>query len=309
MNPNVGGHLHSANRWHVLAVDDEPLNLEIIREYLDDPHLDVDLAPNAERAWQRLDNGQVNYNLAIVDRMMPGMSGIELLRRMKADKRFQHIPVILQTAATSPEDVREGIEAGAYYYLTKPYQPGALTAIVRAALADVADQNATARRAAEHVETLMLLDAAEFRFATLEDVSRVAGMLASLCPDPDAASVGLTELMINAIEHGNLGISYEEKSRLKRDDIWESEIARRQALPEHRQKRARVAVRRAGTEIQFTITDEGDGFDAQRYLDFDPERACDLNGRGIAMARTFTFQRIEYLGRGNQVVAAVGLGG
>jgi CheY-like chemotaxis protein len=309
MNPSASGHLHPANHWHVLAVDDEPLNLEIIREYLDDPHLDIDLAPNAERAWQRLDAGQTKYNLAIVDRMMPGMSGIELLRRMKADKRFQHIPVILQTAATSPEEVREGIEAGAYYYLTKPYQPAALTAIVRAALADVADQAATARRATDHVETLRLLDAAEFRFATLDDVSRVAGMLASLCPDPDAASVGLTELMINAIEHGNLGISYDEKSRLKREDIWESEIARRQALPEHSHKRARVAVRRSAAEILFTVTDEGRGFDARRYLDFDPARACDLNGRGIAMARAFTFQRVEYVGCGNQVVAAVDLGG
>jgi DNA-binding response OmpR family regulator len=305
MNLSASGHSMPSSRWQVLAVDDEPLNLEIIREYLDDPHIDVDLAPNAERAWQRLDGGQINYSLAIVDRMMPGMSGIELLRRMKADKRFRHIPVILQTAATSPEEVREGIEAGAYYYLTKPYQPAALTAIVRAALADVADQAATARRATDRAETLGLLDAAEFRFATLEDVSRVAGMLASLCPDSDAASVGLTELMINAIEHGNLGITYEEKSQLKRTDTWESEIARRQALPEHRHKRARVAMQRTTDEIVFTISDEGAGFDAARYLDFDPARACDLNGRGIAMARAFSFQRIEYRGCGNQVVAAI----
>lgn len=308
MNPSARGHHLPADRWQVLAVDDEPLNLEIIREYLDDPGIDVDLAPNAERAWQWLDAGKKRYSLAIVDRMMPGMNGIELLRRMKADRRFRHIPVILQTAAVSPDEVREGIEAGAYYYLTKPYQPAALTAIVRAALADIADQAATAHRAAERTEALALLDVAEFRFATLADVSRVAGVLASLCPDPDAASVGLTELMINAIEHGNLGISYTEKSRLKLEDIWESEIQRRQELPEHRHKRARVSMRRDAGEIVFVITDEGAGFDAGRYLDFEPERACDLNGRGIAMARHISFRRVEYRGCGNQVVAAIPLG-
>ncbi|HEX8987846.1 MAG TPA: response regulator [Rhodocyclaceae bacterium] len=301
-----GGHV-AAHRWRVLAVDDEPVNLEIIREFLADPHIDVDLSPNAERAWQKLEGAAPPYDLAIVDHMMPGMSGIELLRRMKADDRYRHIPVIVQTAAAGPENVRAGIEAGAYYYLTKPYQPEALIAIVRAALADVADQAATARRALKHTEAFTLLDAAEFSFATLDDVSRVAGLLASLCPDPDAAAVGLTELMINAIEHGNLGISYEEKSQLKRDDVWESEVARRQALPENSGKRARVVMRRGSGEIEFHISDEGRGFDARRYLDFEPARAYDLNGRGIAMARMLSFGRIEYLGCGNRVVAAVGL--
>ncbi|MGE5469088.1 MAG: response regulator [Ignavibacteria bacterium] len=307
MKPSSGGSEPPPNRWHVLAVDDEPINLEIIRESLDDPRIELDLAPNAERAWQKLEAAAVPYSLAIVDRMMPGMSGLELLRRMKADKRFRGIPVIVQTAAASPEDVRQGIEAGAYYYLTKPYQPQALTAIVRAALADIADQAAAAQRVAQHAETLSLLDQAEFRFATLEEASRIAGLLASLCPVPDAASVGLTELMINAIEHGNLGISYEEKSRLKREETWEAEVLRRQALPEHRGKLARVAMRRTPAEIEFTITDQGAGFDARRFLDFDPARAYDLNGRGIAMARMLSFQRIEYLGCGNRVVAAIAL--
>jgi CheY-like chemotaxis protein len=283
------------------------LNLEIIRESLDDPRMDVDLVPNAERAWQKLESADPPYSIAIVDHMMPGMSGIELLRRMKADSRYSHIPVIVQTAASSPEEVRVGIEAGAYYYLTKPYKPEALIAIVRAALADIADQAATAQRAAQGSEAFTLLEAAEFSFATLDDVSRVAGLLASLCPDADAASVGLTELMINAIEHGNLGISYAEKSRLKQDDTWEAEILRRQALPEHNRKRARVAMRRNAAEIEFVISDEGSGFDARRYLDFDPARAYDLNGRGIAMARMLSFQRIEYVGCGNRVVAAIAL--
>ncbi|MDD5249559.1 MAG: response regulator [Rhodocyclaceae bacterium] len=306
MNSSARAYELPASRWHVLAVDDEPLNLEIIREYLDDPRIDLDLAPNAERAWLRLQAAPTPYSLAIVDRMMPGMNGIELLRRMKTDARFRHIPVIIQTAATAPEEVREGIEAGAYYYLTKPYQPAALLAIVRAALADIADQ-AAAQRVAEQAETLCLMDAAEFTFATLDDASRIAGLLASLCPAPDTAALGLTELMVNAIEHGNLGISYAEKSRLKREDTWEAEIRRRQALAEHRAKRARVAMRRSADEIVFTISDEGAGFDARRYLDFEPERAYDPNGRGIAMARRMSFCRVEYCGCGNRVVAAVAL--
>jgi len=295
------------NRWHLLAVDDEPLNLEIIRECLDDPRMDLDLAPNAESAWRRLEAAQTPYDLAILDRMMPGMNGIELLRRMKADTRFRRIPVIIQTAAASPEQVREGIEAGAYYYLTKPYQPAALTAIVRVALADAAEQAAAVRRAVEQAETLRLLEMAEFRFTTVDEANRLAGLLAALCPAPDTAAMGLTELMINAVEHGNLGITYAEKSALKRADAWEAEIARRQALPANAGKKAHVGVRRTGAEIVFAIRDEGEGFDWRRYLDFDPARAFDPNGRGIAMASRMSFSRLEYRGSGCEVVAAVAL--
>jgi hypothetical protein len=66
-------------------------------------------------------------------------------------------------------------------------------------------------------------------------------------------------------------------------------------------------MRRNAAEIEFVISDEGSGFDARRYLDFDPARAYDLNGRGIAMARMLSFQRIEYVGCGNRVVAAIAL--
>ena len=294
-------------RWHVLAVDDEPLNLEIMREYLDDPRIDLDLAPNAERAWQRLQEASTPYDLAILDRMMPGMNGIELLRRMKSDARFRGIPVVMQTAAATPEQVREGIEAGAYYYLTKPYEPAALLAIVRGALADVEDHAAAMARAVHQAETLRMLEAAEFRFRSLDEANRLAGLLASLCPSPDTAALGLTELMVNAIEHGNLGISYLEKATLKRNDAWEAEVARRLALPENSAKRARVSVRRTADEIEFVIGDEGCGFDWSRYLDFDPERAFDPNGRGIAMARAMSFSRLEYRGAGNEVAAGLKL--
>jgi hypothetical protein len=113
--------------------------------------------------------------------------------------------------------------------------------------------------------------------------------------------------MVNAVEHGNLGISYAEKSHLKRDDAWEAEIARRQALPEYRGKLARVSMQRTATEMVFSIRDEGAGFDWRRYLDFDPERAFDPNGRGIALARMMSFSRVEYGESGSEVVAAVKL--
>ena len=117
--------------------------------------------------------------------------------------------------------------------------------------------------------------------------------------------MGLSELLINAIEHGNLGISYAHKNLLKREGSWEAEITRRLSLPEYSGKKATVHFQRRNGLITFTITDQGQGFDWKKYLDFDPERAFDPNGRGIAMAGKIAFSRIEYQGTGNQVIATV----
>lgn len=292
-------------RRHLLVVDDELINLEIIREYLGDSGYDLELCDSADAAWVRLQTGGDPYDLAILDRMMPGMNGIELLKRMKADARFSAIPVIMQTAATSPDQVREGIEAGAFYYLSKPYEPETLLGIVRAALADIEEREEAGRRASAHVQAMALLDAADFRFSRLDEVGPLIEVLASLCPVPDLAASGLTELLVNAIEHGNLGITYAEKKRLRLNSAWDEEMRRRQAQPEYASRQVRVRVERQADGLRFTVSDEGAGFDWQRYLEFDPDRMSDPNGRGIAMARMMSFSSLQYQGCGNSVVATI----
>lgn len=296
------------NKWHLLVVDDEPLNLDIIAELLDDPCFDLDLASDAESALEKLETPGSVYDLIILDRMMPGMSGIEMLKRIKAEQRFRRIPVIMQTAASAPEQVSEGIEAGAYYYLTKPYDPMVLLAIVRDALASVEEwgrQDATAQQIQNLSAALGLLSQAEFRFATLGEAHSLVSLLAALCPEPERVTMGLSELLVNAIEHGNLGITYAEKSRLNCAGGWLEEVERRLLQPEYRQRTAKVSFQRADDEIRFTITDQGQGFVWRDYLQIDPARAFDANGRGIAMAKLISFSKLEYQGCGNQVIATV----
>lgn len=298
------------DRAHVLVVDDEPINLEIIAELLDGPRFVLDLMPDAESALARLEDVKNGYDLIILDRMMPGMNGLDMLRRIKADQRFQHIPVIMQTAAATPEQVREGMEAGAYYYLTKPYEPGALLVIVTAVL-DAAERqlklSGLLEQTQRQLNTLRLLALAEFQFSQLEEISSLASLLASVCPSPDAVVLGLNELMMNAVEHGSLGISYAEKMKLKRTGAWADEVARRSLQPEYRDRSVRVRMERdnAAREIRFTISDQGSGFEWRNFLEFDPARAFDPNGRGIAMARQISFSSLEYQGSGNVVVASV----
>lgn len=290
----------------ILAVDDEPLNLAIIEEYLcEEPNYALDTAQDGECAWTALEGATTPYDLVILDRMMPVLDGMALLSRMKADARFADIPVIMQTAAAAPEQVREGMAAGAYYYLTKPYEPETLCAVVRAAIGDRHALRSALSRAESLERAFQQLSEVEFRFRTLDDASQLAQVLSDFCPSPQSVLFGLTELMVNAVEHGNLGITYREKTLLLIENDWRAEVERRLELPQFRQRVARVRFERLDDRLRFTIRDEGNGFDWQRYLDFDPNRIFDPNGRGIAMAHRTSFCTIEYQGSGNTVVVCI----
>jgi anti-sigma regulatory factor (Ser/Thr protein kinase) len=158
------------------------------------------------------------------------------------------------------------------------------------------------------MESLSLITDATFTYQNLQQAYDLGTMLANTCPDPTRTVVGLTELLVNAIEHGNLGITYEEKSKLNAVGNWSEEVDRRLADPENAEKRAVVRFERVGSEIHFTIKDEGKGFNWTPFLEVEPQRAFDTHGRGIAMANLLSFDRLEYIGSGNEVRATVKVG-
>ncbi|MEI7968645.1 MAG: response regulator [Betaproteobacteria bacterium] len=285
----------------LLVVDDEPFNLEIIAEHLDGAGYQLVTAKDGQEAWDLLKNAKPEeFDALILDRMMPRMDGLTLLKLIKQEARFRQVPVIMQTAAASKDQVMEGIQNGAYYYLTKPFDGEVLATIVRAALADRAGWKDLAREARQEGHVLSLLREGTFRFRTLEDARSLAQLLGNRCLDPANAGLGLLELLVNAVEHGNLGISIKEKARLLHLGIWEEEIQRRLEMAENLERWAEVRMAIEGEVIRFHLRDAGEGFDWKSFEQFDPARAFEPNGRGIALARHLCFPDLEYLGLGNE---------
>jgi len=289
----------------ILVVDDEPFNLDIVGEYLEEEGYSLDMAASGEEAWEKLIDPLSAFDLVILDRMMPGIDGMEVLRRIKADQRLNELPVIMQTAAASPDQVREGLAAGAYYYLTKPFEPESLQSIVRAALDDLKQRRSLSQRIELHVGALRTLNHGEFSFRTLDEAHALAALAASLCDEPEIVVLGLSELLINAVEHGNLGIQFEEKSRLRESGEWEEEVTRRLQMPDYVGRQAKLSISVSDDAWVFLIEDQGDGFDWRNFLELAPERAFAPNGRGIALARQLAFTSLEYQGTGNRVRAVV----
>ncbi len=285
----------------VLVVDDDEFNLELIGEYLRETEIEAVSVDNGERALNMLHDSPERFSTVLLDRMMPGIDGIEVLSSIKADPVLTMLPVIVQSAEESSKSVLEGLQAGAYYYLTKPYDRQTLLAIVRTAVSDYKKYSELRENVKQTTHTLKMMDKGSFTFRSLDEARNLAASLANACVDADHVVLGLTELMINAIEHGNLGISYQEKSRLNNLGVWECEIRKRINLPENSSKRAIVNFERNDNTIVFEIIDQGNGFEWKKYLELSPDRVFDSHGRGIAMAKAISFDEIEFLGNGNEV--------
>lgn len=288
----------------ILAVDDEEFNLDILTDFLTDAGFEVIGASDGEQAIAQLKK-HPDVDIIVLDRMMPNMDGMAVLSELKNSEAWRDIPVIMQTAAASSQQVQEGIDAGVYYYLAKPYDESLLLSIVRSALRDLVSRNDMRDEVQKQRRTLGLMERGRFRFRTIEETNNLCYFIANCFPNPTQVVYGLNELMVNAVEHGNLGITYEEKSDLVQHGRWHAEVERRLQLPEFSSKFATLEYEAQERELIVTIKDMGKGFDWQNYIDFSPIRAMDPNGRGIAIAKVRSFPNLEYRGAGNEVVCRI----
>ncbi|MBN9491622.1 MAG: response regulator [Alphaproteobacteria bacterium] len=116
----------------ILVVDDVADNVEILRMRLSSLGYEVVVASDGEQALAQA--REALPDLILLDIMMPKVDGLEVVKRLKADKSLPFIPVILVTAKATPKDVAAGLDAGGDDYLTKPIDHGAMLARVRAML-------------------------------------------------------------------------------------------------------------------------------------------------------------------------------
>jgi phosphate regulon transcriptional regulator PhoB len=127
---------------NVLIVDDEPDIIELLRYNLVREGFTVDSALTGDRALKKVNSE--NYDLIILDLMLPVIPGLELCRIMRRDKRTCSIPIIMLTAKTDETDKIVGLEMGADDYITKPFSPRELIARVKAVLRRTREGNRAA---------------------------------------------------------------------------------------------------------------------------------------------------------------------
>jgi DNA-binding response OmpR family regulator len=289
----------------VLVVDDQKEILMMLRDVLESQGFDVVTAESGVDGLEAFRKHRPSFTLT--DISMPGMSGLELLKEIKTLN--SEASVILMTGAGTEGFAVEALRGGAINYFNKPLDINELVETLHrySVLASGYDFELYAASffADEQLQLSLTNDLTEVNHA----VQMIVNHCRAIFPLEDIYTLrfGLYEMVVNSIEHGNLGISYEEKTRALEQNQLNKLIRERASEPERARRRVRVGCHLSTEGLRCTIEDEGDGFDHSVYSKAeDPaqlfeELGTSLHGRGI-MLTCLQFDKVEFNDKGNQVV-------
>ena len=119
----------SGRLCHILVADDEPHIGRIIKMKLEQGPFRVSLAYDGQEALDFINSGE-QLDLVLLDLMMPKLSGLDVLRRIREQEKFKSLPCIILTAGGDAKHERDALELGATQFLTKPFSPKKLYALV-----------------------------------------------------------------------------------------------------------------------------------------------------------------------------------
>ena len=293
----------------VLVVDDDPVTLDCLAETVRLIGLDACEASDGDEAIQVFE--QQEPSLVVTDVRMPNMDGLSLTSQIKA--RRPDCPVVIVTGYGDESTAVAALKAGACDYLRKPFQISELKNTLQRAMSLI-------RARTMEFEAMQSLRKLSWSFEIGNDIEILGGLLTVMLRPVDVwlteseklqIRMGLQELLINAIEHGNLGITAEEKQEALTNDSYETLIKARCQLPTNTARRVTVWMENDPVQREFRcrIRDEGDGFDWEPLLQGNAESIPVLagSGRGIFLVKTL-MPHIEYFGKGNEVALRVEYG-
>lgn len=261
---------------NILAVEDDPLSMGFIEANISELGHNIIKAENGAEAVEILEKKGAFIDVVLMDRLMPVMDGLSAIYQIKRNPELRGIPIIMVTGADAPEEMKEGLEAGVFYYLTKPVDQSMLRSVLTAAVKEAEQTRTLAEELDKHRKSFHLVETCKFKFRTLNEAESLSAFIANFYPDPHRVLSGIGELLINALEHGNLGIGYTLKTQLIENGTWRAEIERLQTMPQHTGKSISVTLAHKDDGTYIVIEDQGNGFDWRKYMHIDPARAGDI---------------------------------
>jgi DNA-binding response OmpR family regulator len=242
----------------------------------------------------------------LLDWRYEGPKNAGFAEALAAKAALAGVPVMTLTAADRADDARLAWEAGLGTVLSTPCRladlKGALDKLARGpAREDSGDDLGLSGATA-------LLESCKFRFRNPRDIERLVPVIAALLPHPRRSVAGLAELMMNAIEHGNLEIGHELKAEWIARGVYQAELVKRLRTPPYSSRWAELIVNRREDGLMIVIMDEGCGFCWQNLIGEEPRPAAEACGNGLAKAQRDSFDELRFNHIGNQVTAFVATG-
>lgn len=288
---------------NILIVDDE----EVIRNVLAQrlrmlPDIEVRLAGDGEEALERL--REAPADIVFSDIKMPRRDGLSLLRQVKNE--WPNTAVLMMSGHADMGDTIEALRNGAVDFLQKPFDlskaVNAVERVLRIRRVEYTDKIAL-DFLEEEARVFVLPNRLDICPTIASEVTRtIAERGVADASFLESIRLALAEMLINAIEHGNLGVSFEEKGEMIEQGVDYQEFLRARSEEEmYRDRRVRLDYFLDAEHVRFDVEDEGNGFDHASQPDpTDPENLLTPHGRGILITRLY-MDELTYNEAGNKV--------
>jgi FixJ family two-component response regulator/anti-sigma regulatory factor (Ser/Thr protein kinase) len=286
-------------RDRVVIVDDEVEVRNILARIVKHENLIPDTYADGQEALEALQEHHDDVVLVITDIKMPRLNGIEFMRLASQD--FPDTPFIVTSGYGTKKEIIQALKQGAIDYFEKPFGVKEISSSIRKVKHLAVEGHRTIEAYRNLVKKILVFEIAN----DIEMVQPLVGGLADeiklSCRIPRShlpgMLMGLHELIVNAIEHGNLELN----SELKRRNDYLEFLKRRSLEPRFRERRVTIEVTITAEVFTCVIRDQGPGFDWRCLPDpGDPENLFKPHGRGIIMAGNF-FDEFSFNESGNQV--------
>ncbi len=283
----------------VLVVEDD----EFSRKYFDNistvSGCETRVANDGEEGLRIFE--EFDPDLIISDIQMPVMDGLEMIEEVR--KKKSDAVVIMATAFDSEEYAIKALQLGANNYLKKPIHAENLKRLLTKYYNILKSRSIAS-------DLILDIQAVEFSKKFKSDIDSIPLIVEHLIKETQnvfedneriGLELGLAELITNSVEHGNLGISYEQKSKALENNSLPDLVADRLTDPEIAKRGVSVKFTLNEDFCEWIIEDEGEGFDWKSVKDpLESESILKLHGRGIFISK-FQFDELEYIGKGNIV--------
>jgi CheY-like chemotaxis protein len=288
---------------YLLIVDDSPLDAHLARSLLEKQfHERIKFAVNG---WEALEQIEEQLPLIVItDLQLPEMDGMQLTERIH--QRFPAVPVLLMTAHGSEEVAAEALARGAVDFVPKSMLA---TELCHAVSGVLAMSNCGPR---DH-SILRFLRQEQMQFEIDNDPALIVPLVShiqEICRQIGLVgetqgmrlAKALTEALRNAIFHGNLELSTEEWNVVRSSPTTAESVQRRRQNPEYAQRQVLVTASISPFFGQFSIRDEGRGFDTRSLPNAakDPSQLASNQRRGLVLIQAFC-DEVRFNTRGNEI--------
>jgi CheY-like chemotaxis protein len=286
-------------RMKALVVDDSKAYINFITSILENYNCQIFTANDGHTGLQQYK--LVKPDIIFCDIEMPVMNGIEMLKKLRVKDR--NVIIIMMTGNSKEKYVLEALNSGASNYFKKDDLKKELPIIVEKYLTVIFEQKKP-KEFTDQIESGSI----DFVFDNrIENLASISLYLASLTrgvlsnEKRSQITIGLQELLMNAVEHGNLNITYREKTDALENNCLEELYNERLTQQNLESRRVRVNFQRVPELVEWSITDEGDGFDISSIPDpCDVVNLDEMHGRGILISK-YQFDELKYSNNGKTV--------